>query len=125
MIKGNDANNLIASNKLRLLLAELKISSEIPSGLENLIKYKKSEKDLEDALETFVFIRNSIVHSQSEKRKKLAKVPNMAKFEALQLGIWYVELLLLKILDHNGKYFNRCSKAETTGEREEIVPWAL
>ena len=47
-----------------------------------------------------------------------------AKYEALQLGIWYVELLVLYILDFKGIYFNRCSGAGWSGEGEEKVPWA-
>ena len=70
-----------------------------------------------DAPEIVVQIRNAIVHSHIDKRKKLSAIANEVKDEALTLCLWYIELSLLKILHYNGKYFNRCSR------RMQDVPW--
>ncbi len=32
----------------------------------------------------------------------------MQKIEALHLGIWYVEMILLRLLEFKGNYINRC-----------------
>ena len=81
----------------------------------------KSEK-LIDAPEAVVQIRNAIVHSQEEKRAKLNKIENMAKYEALQVCIWYIEVALLKILDYKGDYTNRCSEQIVrSAKREKLL----
>ncbi|MCC6725194.1 MAG: hypothetical protein IT258_11840 [Saprospiraceae bacterium] len=125
MLRGKDIDNLSASNKIRLLLSQLGMdSNDVPVGLSRLEEYRKNENPpLEDAPESFTQIRNSIVHPQSEKRKKLAKIKDLAKYEALQLGIWYVELSILKILNYNGKYTNRCLLPKFLGDGEDFVPW--
>jgi len=64
------------------------------------------------------------VHSQAENRKKLSSIPNRVKYEALQLGLLYLELSVLYILNFKGQYFNRCSGAKWSGDGEETIPWA-
>jgi hypothetical protein len=123
LLLGKDAENLSASNKIRLLLAQLNLPNEVPSALSHLTALVNTNRDIIDAPDAFVQIRNAIIHSQEEKRNKLSKIPAMAKYEALQLGIWYTELVLLYILKFKGKYFNRSAKALYAGEGEEFVPW--
>jgi hypothetical protein len=118
IIIGSDATSLSASNKIRLLIRELKISLAIPEGLKELA-LQKQFKDGPDAL---VQIRNAIVHGNYEKRKKLNSYPAMVIFQVHQLGIWYLELAVLLILKYEGKYHNR-----TTGRGKnsvDKVPWA-
>jgi hypothetical protein len=123
IIAGKDSENICASNKIRLLLSQLDISYLIPEAFEDLKKYADDSQEIIDGPEAIVQIRNAIVHSQQEKRRKLTSIGTMAKYQALQLSIWYVEMALLKILDYNGKYFNRCSKAKWASQAEEFVPW--
>ena len=77
-----------------------------------------------DAPDAVVQIRNAIIHSQEEKRKKLSEINHKAKYEALQLCIWYIEMSLLCILGFDEKYFNRCSSKLSSGNAEEFVPWS-
>jgi len=104
LLTGRDAESITASNKIRLVLADLKIPEDFPPLCKTL-------KDIgaDDAPEAFVRIRNSIVHSQEEKRKKLNGIPDNAIVEAMHLGIWYIEIMTLKILDYKGKYQSRVS----------------
>ena len=106
LLTGRDAEAITASNKIRLVLSDLKISKNFPP-------FCKTLKDIgtDDAPEAFVRIRNSIVHSQEEKRKKLNEIPGDAIVEAMYLGIWYIELMTLKILNFKGKYRSRVSGA--------------
>ncbi len=120
LLIGKDAENISTSNKIRLLLSHINLSHEIPNAFTEL----QSFDGIIDGPDAFVRIRNAIVHSQEEKRKKITNMHNKAKYEALQLGIWYIELLILYILNFNGIYFNRCSGAFTASKGEQNVPWA-
>lgn len=125
IILGKDIENLQASNKIRLLLAQILIPNEIPEGLQNLANFKKQTnayRDM-DGPELFTQIRNTIVHGQAEKRKKLADIPAIVLHELLQLSIWYVEVALLYLLEYDGKYRNRTSNSQWAGQGEELVPW--
>ncbi|WP_286753522.1 MULTISPECIES: GNAT family N-acetyltransferase [Sphingobacterium] len=119
IIIGNEAEGVSAANKIRLLIFQLKISRCIPDSFEDLISVAKES----DGPEIFVKIRNALVHGQETKRNELQKIPDRAKFQALQLGIWYVELALLYILKYKGRYNNRTDGKIWEGEGE-IVPWA-
>lgn len=122
MITGKNSESISASNKIRLLLSQLKIPHSVPMGFNHLEKYIK-KSNIEDAPEAIVQIRNSIVHSQEDKRKKLSEIDEQTKYEALQLFLWYIELSLLRILDFDGKYYNRCSNSKSVIGSEEYVPW--
>lgn len=122
LLIGKDSENISAANKIRLLISQLNISTDVPIKFSSLQSYLKSEK-LIDAPEALVQIRNSIVHSQEEKRKKLREINLNSKLEALQLCIWYIELALLKILNYNDVYTNRCSIHLNSKGKIENIPW--
>lgn len=122
LLIGKDSENINASNKIRLLISQLNINYDVPKSFTSLQKFLKSEK-LIDAPEAVVQIRNAIVHSQEEKRIKLSKIEDKAKQEALELCIWYIEMALLKVLNFNGNYCNRCSDNRFTSAKVEKLPW--
>ena len=122
IIYGKDGEGITASNKIRLMLSQLNTKIELPTSFENMRSYLASNNDIHDEIDLFVQIRNAIIHSQEEKRKKLSKISNKVKYEAQQLGLWYIEISLLKILKFKGKYRNRCSGKLWTGEDEEDLP---
>lgn len=122
LLVGKDSENITAANKIRMLISQLGINYEVPIKFVALQNFLKSEKH-NDAPETIVQIRNAIVHSQHEKRKKLRDIDYTAKYEALQLCLWYIELSLLKILNYDGVYSNRCSANMSSRARVESVPW--
>lgn len=123
LIIGKDSENINASNKIRLLLSQLNINHSAPEAFKQLEQFIVDSKDIIDAPDAVVQIRNAIVHSQEEKRKKLSAIHYKAKYEALQLCIWYIEMTLLCILDFDDIYFNRCSKEIYASKAEELVPW--
>jgi hypothetical protein len=55
----------------------------------------------------------------------LANVPLLARYEALQLGLWYIELAMLKILEFKGVYQNRTKAPGWPGANEETLPSLL
>lgn len=123
ILVGKDGDNISAANKIRILLSQINGSSEIPNAFDQLKSLLNTYKDLSDGVGIFVYIRNSIVHSQEDKRNKLATISNQMKHEALQLAIWYIELSLLFILKFKGKYFNRCSGELWSGDGEIDSPF--
>lgn len=124
LIIGNDSANINASNKVRLILSQLNISHSVPESLANLSEYCNKE-NIVDGADAIVQIRNAIVHSQMEKRRKLYDISNLTKYEVLQLSIWYIEMSLLRILDFDDKYLNRCSTQLGSFFDEESVPWSV
>lgn len=122
LIYGKDGDSISASNKIRLLLSQFSANIKLPKSFGNMKFYLDSNKDIHDEIDLFVQIRNAIIHSQEEKRKKLSKIPDKVKYEAQQLGLWYIEISLLKILKFKGKYRNRCSGKLWRGEDEEDLP---
>lgn len=123
IIIGKDSENINASNKIRLLLSQLGIDYLVPEKFSELQSFIDNDKQIIDAPDAVVQIRNAIVHSQEEKRKKLSSIHYKAKSEALNLCIWYIEMSILRILEYNDKYYNRCSKELHRTKAEEIVPW--
>lgn len=124
LIIGKDSENINASNKIRLILSQLNLNHYVPDAFKQLEQFVTNSKEITDAPDAVVQIRNAIVHSQEEKRKKLNSIHYKAKHEALQLCIWYIELTLLCILKFDGIYFNRCSKEIYVSKAIELVPWS-
>lgn len=117
-IQGDDAEKISASNKIRLILSFIGLEKKLPSNYNALHNHFVNEKNI-DGPEAFVRVRNTIVHSNLKKRKQLEKSDNMVRYQALQLGIMYVELTLLYILGYNGKYLPRGE----SHRKVQPVPW--
>lgn len=64
-------------------------------------------------------IRNDIVHSNGKFDDSLT-----LQSEAWMLGLWYIEMLLLKKLDYRGMYNNRSATRQNNLESFSLVPWA-
>jgi hypothetical protein len=132
-----DARSTKASDKLRKLLERLKIPLEIPTEkppkssptfierlkpespqlLQNLRELALKHQ-WEDGLHALTTIRNDITHS-----KKKYDISFLEKLDASNMGLWYLELVLLAIFDYQGDYHNRLPKYQQNGEKEP-VPWS-
>jgi len=119
ILVGKDSRDISASNKIRLLLSIINIESSVPKEFSELLKIS----DTLDGPEIITKIRNSIVHSNEDKRKELKKIDSLAKFQALTLSIWYIELSLLYILECRGTYYNRCAGNRIAYYNEQPSPW--
>jgi hypothetical protein len=107
--------SISAANKIRLILHQINVDFSIPPGLTHV----SAEKNYKTGPETFVSIRNAIVHQQEEKRRKVNELPIMLIYEVFKLGVWYLELAILFILDYHGNY---CTRTSISPHRQ-IVPW--
>jgi hypothetical protein len=113
------------SQKINKLLKHCGIPNKIPSEYANLTKFA-SEKDNNvnnNGPCALVDIRNNITHSNPKNRQTFANTPSSTNIEAWSLGLWYIELILLKQFNYNECYFKRIQKHGHRGDNE-IVPWA-
>ncbi len=108
-VTSSDATSISAAAKIGFLLALFDISPEIPQKLSALKKYEKENKIL-NGPELFISIRNCIVHPYEKKRKTLKGLDPIGRYQTLTLGIFYVEIILLKFLDFKGDYRNRAEE---------------
>lgn len=123
LLLGRDAENISASNKIRLLLSQIKNPTNAPPAFTGFVSYLQTNTDIPDAPELFVQIRNAIVHSQEDKRLKLSSMDIDVIYDALQLGLWYLELLILFVLNHQGRYLDRSLRTMFISAAERDVPW--
>ena len=106
------------AEKLRKALAEMRIPSKIPSHCRALAK-ASSRKKWKDGPEAVVQVRNDLIHPVRAYRPRSVD----PYFDAWQLAQWYVELMLLKLLDYQGDYTNRLDLPMKLGKVDR-VPWA-
>ncbi|MEX2437933.1 MAG: hypothetical protein WD449_01625, partial [Candidatus Babeliales bacterium] len=109
-----EANNL--SNNIYKFLKELGIPFNVPKNLNSLYSYAM-QKNWQTGPKAIVELRNEIVHPDRES------IPGAhVCYEALQLALWYVEMLLLRLCDFNGVYANRLVQPKWNGLVERM-PW--
>ncbi len=118
LITVNGFKDLRASDKFRLLFSSLGISIDISSQTPNLQKLALArEIKWLDAPHALTEVRNSLVHPEHKHRHQF----NSAFYEAWNLGLWYLELSILRICGYSGSYSNRLINKHV-GTVED-VPW--
>jgi hypothetical protein len=113
---------LRAEDRVRLLFRWVGIPLEIPPQLPGLSRLAKSD-NLADIAAAMTAIRNTITHPTRKNRDTFKRHSDDARTEAWNLGLWCLELCLLRLLGYSGTYANRLSQ-RFVGEIE-IVPWAV
>ena len=106
---------LTAADKLRLLLKWADLPADVPASLGDLRKLA-SNRNM-DAPEVLGWIRNRIVHP--DKKGELNRDP---VYDAWRLSLWYLELLLLRVLSYGGPYQSRVYDSQATDDYP-LVPW--
>ncbi|SHF52115.1 hypothetical protein SAMN02746089_02080 [Caldanaerobius fijiensis DSM 17918] len=115
IISKDKYDKLYESDKIRLLLHGLEIPFKIPFSIS---------PGYEDGPHLFTEIRNSIVHPV--KKEKVKALSFEDRWKAHELGLWYLELTILRLLGYDGDYVNRL-KSIDHGLWEgsvEKVPWS-
>ena len=107
-----------ASESIRIALDELGICVDIPESCQKLKCFAK-EHELEHGPHALTELRNDMIHAH----QRYGEVPSEVYFEAKNLGLWYVEMILLKHTGHDGLYGNRLNIRRSVGEVER-VPWS-
>jgi hypothetical protein len=115
----NGFNKLDASDQFRLLISLCGIPLDVPAALTHLDRFAKAENF--DGPGAITDIRNKIVHPG--KRSKKPRPATMEIYEARELALWYIELVLLHLFQYRDIYASRVSGARWAGEVGR-VPWA-
>ena len=95
-------------------LEKASICVDIPPQLQNLRKFMK-RRSFANGPRTLVEIRNDLIHSNM----KLKTLPSDIYAQARELGLWYVELMLLNRFGYAGLYGNRLTQ-EWQGQVERV-----
>lgn len=114
-------DGLHADQRMRQLLNEAGIPAAIPPELAGLVQAAKAEQ-WSDGPGALNGLRNSAVHPRPKHRKVLFGTSVDARADAWKLALWYVELVLLRVLGYTGTYWNRTNGRQ--GADYEHVPWA-
>lgn len=109
------SGGLRASDKLRLVSTALGLPESIPAELSALNAY--GPKGFEDAAHAITELRNATVHPDGKR-----SYPEGTWYQGWRLSMWYLDLILLALCDHQGSYANRLSE-RWVGDVEP-VPWA-
>ena len=112
-----ERGGLCAADKLRILASTLAIPLGLPAHLDALNAPMPGRK-WQDAMDAITGIRNVLVHPHAK-----TEPPKGSYYEAAKLSLWYLDLILLRLCGHKGKYGNRLASPRWTGSVES-VPWA-
>lgn len=112
---------LPAADRIRLLLHWAGIPTDIPTALSALY-CRASSENWGDTAEAMTAIRNMITHPTKRNRNKFAANSFQTRLDIWNLGLWNLELCLLRLFGYNGVYANRLT--HKWGGQTEIVPWA-
>ena len=104
-------------NSIAKMLQERYINCDVPESFGALQSLAKSH-ELQHGPHALVEVRNSFVHREN----KLGSVSIDAYYETKQLGLWYLELLLLNWFRYEGEYASRLEPVQKPG-LTELVPW--
>jgi hypothetical protein len=121
-IAARSFSDLPVADQLRLVLDTCSVPLDLPPRLPNLTAAatgQKGEQDWVDGPQAFTAVRNQIVHPGKRKRVRGGRT----FLEALYLGKWYLELILLHSFGFRGNYTCRLDIPMHTGNVEP-VPWA-
>jgi len=119
-----DPRRLPAADKLRLLLANNGIPLAIPASLADLQTAASTEQTWVDGPKAITELRNGLIHPSPQRRRKVFSHAAGARHDAWCLGLWYLELSLLRIFEYHGLYANRLMRDGFHGQQMMPVPWA-
>jgi hypothetical protein len=111
---------LMAADRLRLLFRWAGIPTDIPPSRIEQANAAKGE-NWSDVPSAMTAIRNTITHPTRKSRNAFSKHGAEARYDVWSLGLWALELCLLKMFGYHGKYANRITQ-RYRGELED-VPW--
>lgn len=112
-----DFHNMSAAGKIRAALSSLDIPLSTPDQLASMPGVPTREAF--DGPGLITWVRNKIVHATAKNRAKVKSLSDGLEFHrCAQLALEYLELGLLAVLKHQGRYWSR------TGQESRLVPWA-
>jgi hypothetical protein len=101
-----------ADVRIRHLLAILSIPSAVPGGDLRKLAAELRQLGNSDGVGAVVALRNAVLHPRRTRRKALARSGVPARVEALTLGLWFLEIALLRLFGYRGDYCSRLKSGE-------------
>lgn len=111
-----------ASRKIHKLLTHAAIPTNIPPELTDLASLAAAPNNWTSGPHALAGVRNKIVHPTAKNMAALSRVSMEGRADALNLGAWYLELLLLWLFSYQRVYYNRITGGSTV--TVDTVPWA-
>lgn len=118
----NGFKPLPAEDKIRWLLSDCGIPTAIPTTLERLTERAK-ELNWASGPTAITQIRNGLAHGSPKQLTSEFSRPHDSRREAWSLALWYVELVLLKLMGFRNEYYNRIDPPKQSWDRGDVVPW--
>lgn len=118
MVSPGPFDKLPAADKFRILASTLDIPLALPSHLKALNTPRPGSGVWQDAMDAITGIRNSLVHPHSKFKPQAG-----SSREAEMLSLWYLDLVLLRLCGHKGRYGNRLAPPPRYVGTVENVPW--
>lgn len=115
LTKKQHKQNSIAVN-LRMLLEWANIPIVVPRELAALRAEAENRND--DAPTTLTWVRNRLVHGDAHDHLHYESVK-----QSWTLSLWYLELLLLRLISYDGPYKSRIEPYHSPSDNP-LVPWA-
>lgn len=115
----DEHKNIKAAGSIRLLFKWANIPTNIPEELVELTKQAKGS-NWSDTATAMTEIRNTITHPTKKNREKYDRHGDDSRVNAWNLGLWNLELVLLRLFEYEGTYSNRLKE-----HNDEQVPWSI
>ena len=110
-----------SKEKIRNILDKFKVPNDIP---EYLIEVSEILRNCKNASDILVKTRHALVHSSEENNiKKISKLKGTHLHDIAQMGIGFIELMILGICNYEGTFAKRVRDGGK-GDNEISVPWS-
>lgn len=111
------------------LLDALAIPTQVPASPPELRELAAMMRDEWDAPigsgpELITRVRNWVVHPHRRHRTQLRPLSSQARYAVRELALWYIELVLFRLLSYDGHYLNRLGQPQARMGSDELVPWS-
>jgi hypothetical protein len=117
--------HLALAGRLRLLLRWADIDPAIPPQLDALTKLAKSDANIPDGPAAIAWVRNRSVHPPKMSKTGEPGWPESEQLHhAWRLAMEYSELVILRLLNHDGDYGSRLHVDGRHWGTVQRVPWA-
>lgn len=119
------AKGLSPKGRLEMLLNDCSIPLSVPPQLTAAHDWASRAQEEEitplNAPAVVANLRNRIEHPRDTKR--VAEVPTRARYELLQLMLWWIEMVLLRTCGYDGEYLNRTNPVAQSVTETTRPPW--
>ena len=110
-------DDLTAHDKFKLLLSLGDVPRSLPERLKELKAFASDQnRKWEDGPRAITELRNSVTHPRI-RRDVWRRASTGVRREAVQLSLWYLEMVLLWTIGYDGLYLSAWSF------EQELVPW--